>query len=192
MKLEQIAKELRTDVKWRSVFSLMHNMRDQLNDRQKRFQRAAIIEKSIDKYSKNVTRVDSYSLDHLYKGYKIETKIATRTLCTRVLHEQKRVPKTGFIKLNNMYTVRKIGNMMPFDFLMIIDVRCAAITSFERMKKHATFIGDGFKLDLPHSALEWIVPVGKISEDDLIKRDDINLTDVFDSVTDGYIDIFEE
>jgi len=187
---EQIAKELRTDIDWISVFSLMHNIANQLNDRQRRFQKADMIETGIASYSQNVERVDSYSLDHLYKGQRIETKITTRTLCTRVLNQPKKVPKTGFIKLNNMYSVRKFGNMMPFDFLLIVDVRCAAITSFDRMKKHATFIGDGFKLDLPHSVLEWIIPVGEISMDDLIIKKNYNLTRRFDSVKTECIDEF--
>jgi hypothetical protein len=185
---EQIAKELKTDINWVSVFSLSNNVGKQLNEGQLRFLKAMIIEKGISDYSKKVQVDNRVNCDHVYRGHTIETKTGVGNICTKKGVRRPRAGKTRPIRLNNLYESRDTSVIEPFNFLLIVDVRCAAIVDFKDLELKN--IKNGYTITTPLDKLHWIIEPGEIGIDKL-KIVDYDLIKGLMTLMDDYIKMFK-
>ena len=184
MDAKQLAQELRTEVKWSNLFSLINDLGPQLNERQLRFMKARLIEKAIANLSKNIKWVNTIGQDHQLRNIRIETKFATNSLTTGK-GNWKKSKRTGEIKLTNTIGCSD-DRILPktFDFLMIIDKNCAAVIAYEDIRPVSN--GDGLKSNFSYDELEFVVK----EENILSKGKDANVIKKIDSMLEEIIEIY--
>lgn len=182
LSLKQVADEINKEVNWTGFFNLVNDLGPQLNDRQMRFMKARLIEKSIANLSQNIKWVDRVGQDHQLRDIRIETKFATNSITTSK-GKWKKNQCTSDIKLTNTLG-SSAGRALPmtFDFLMIVDTDCVALVAYESIKVVST--GDGLKASIPYEDLEIVVR----RDNTLTESRDIDILNEIDRLLDRVID----
>lgn len=154
---KMIAKRLNSEVNWISFFSMVRSLGKQLNDRQLRFLKARLIESSLAHMSTCLKWIDDIGCDHIMDdNIRIETKFMTNGLTT-ASGEFKKTGRTSEIKLTNTLGSSE-NRSLPhtFDYLLIVDVDCAAIVSYENLLPYVKSNGDGLKASVPYDKIEVV------------------------------------
>lgn len=160
---------------------MVKDLGPQLNERQLRFLKARLIEKSIANLSKNIKWVDVIGQDHQLRDIRIETKFATNSITTEK-GDWKKTNRTSEIKLTNSLGSSD-GRTLPetFDFLMIVDTDCVGLVAHKDINPISN--GDGLKASIPYENLSIVVKNNTM----LTKSKNIDILEKLDSMLDDII-----
>lgn len=163
-----ISKELKYNIDWDKVFSMITSYKTEYNERMMRFVKSELISLGLERWSNNyLTYVDEIGYDFVNpKGIKIEMKSGLKLF-------QFRAGTTVDIKISNTNGQSSHDKEIEktFDYLLLIDEQQCTLTSWEKARPYMTSVGDGVKAKIP---LEYF-DVIKING--IVKDVDINLAD---------------
>jgi hypothetical protein len=149
--------------------SLVMSLGDQLNDRKDRFDKADIIEQTVESASDDKLKwVDGIGRDHrdTETGIDIEFKYMSNGLFTRA-GKPKSVVK---VKLKNSLGKNKgvtINN--PANFYMIGQQNSIAIISWNEIEEFLVGVPDGIEAHIPFEKLSFVFTPTDVNENTLIK-----------------------
>lgn len=179
-----VAEQLAQEVNWTAFFQMVKDLGSQLNERQLRFLKARLIEKSIANLSKNVKWVDQIGQDHQLHDVRIETKFMSNSITTG-RGAWKKSGRTSEIKLTNTLGSSD-GRALPhtFDYLMIVDTDCVGLVAYEDID--ATSNGDGLKASIPYDKLSIVVKNNQL----INESKDVNILEQLDNMLDTVISAY--
>lgn len=138
---------------------MLNNIPQYLNERERLFDKAKIIQKSIDHYSKGKLEFvgevgfDFYVRDKFseFNNLKVELKSGRNVFTTKNKHNLKKLTsKTNNITLNNSNGSSFSKDYeKTYDYLLLVDISGYAVTTWEEVRPHAKNCGSGFKANLP-------------------------------------------
>jgi len=146
---------------------LVRSLGSQLNDRKDRFDKADIIEQSLEVYSNGRLKwVDDIGRDHhdTEKGLDLEFKYLSNGLYTKT-GKPKAVVK---VKLKNSLGTNKgttIEN--PADYYVIGQEDSMAIISSDDVKPYLVSVPDGIEAHIPREALSFVFHPSEVEVDNL-------------------------
>jgi hypothetical protein len=149
--------------------SLVMSLGDQLNDRKDRFDKADIIEQTVESASDDKLKwLDGIGRDHrdTETGIDIEFKYMSNGLFTRA-GKPKSVVK---VKLKNSLGKNKgvtINN--PANFYMIGQQNSIAIISWDEIEEFLVGVPDGIEAHIPFEKLSFVFTPTDVNENTLIK-----------------------
>lgn len=150
-------------VEWNRVFNMVSHNGKELNSRKNRFDKAELIETSIEYNSGGGLKfVDLKGYDHVCSETGTKFEIKSQQCC---LYTEKRgdlKPCTPDIKLNNT-----LGGDLnspfdsEFDYLVLVDTGnnntfAVAYISREKLEPYMTRVSDGWKAKIPTKDLEFV------------------------------------
>ena len=153
---KEYANDLSRSIDKNRYAKLIFSLGNQLNDRKDRFDKADIIEQSIEIYSKNRLKwVDDIGRDHLDTKYNLDLEFK---YMSNGLFTKKGKPKENVkVKLKNSLGTNKgttIDN--PADYYLIGQEDSIAIISSEDIKPYLKSVPDGIEAHIPSENLEYI------------------------------------
>ena len=169
MNTHEYATELCKSINANHYATLIKSLGPQLNDRKDRFDKADIIEQSLEVYSnERLVWVDDIGRDHYdtVTGLDLEFKYMSNGLFTKT-GKQKAVVK---VKLKNSLGANKgttIDN--PADFYLLGQEDAIAIISKEDIKPYLVGVPDGIEAHIPFEALDFIFKPEDILVDELLE-----------------------
>lgn len=138
----EVASFLREHVNWNHFFSLVHALGKNLNDRKGRFIKSDLFEMAIEAYGSAMIKwVDQEGWDHEIDGrIRVEMKHAETSLYTE---GGKQRPHVGVIRMQNTLGKDEHRTLhKTFAFLLLTDVRCAAVVDFASVANAVETKGD--------------------------------------------------
>lgn len=160
MNQDALARRLRDEVNWDHFFSLVHAIGNDLNGRKYRFIKSDLLEMAVEAYGKGAIKwIDGEGWDHELDGrVKLEMKHSTGALYTATGRLKSHVKE---IKMQNTQGGGKTRTLEDtFDYLLLTDLRCAAVVGIEEVRKAIVPVDDGVKIGsrrLPLATLSFIV-----------------------------------
>lgn len=142
-----ITKELRNDIDWNRVFSLIESYKCTHNERMMRFLKSEIIARGMEDFSNGLLQyVDEIGYDFImpHSGISIELKSGLKMF-------QYRAHTTVDIKLSNTNGQSSHDKefIKTFDYLLIVEPGTAGVVSWEKVRPYVRSIGDGFCAKIP-------------------------------------------
>ena len=169
MKTSTYATQLKSIINSQVYSSVVYSLGSQLNDRKDRFDKADIIEQTVEAATDGrLVWVDDIGRDHrdIVENLDIEFKYMTDGMFTK-RNNQKKIVK---VKLKNSLGENKgttIEN--PADFYMLGQQNAIAIISSEDVKPYLVGVSDGIEAHIPFDALEFIFRPEEISNTQLVE-----------------------
>lgn len=148
---------------------LIVSLGSQLNDRKDRFDKADIIEQSLEVYSNSrLTWIDDVGRDHYdnVTGFDLEFKYMSSGLFTK-----KGKPKSVVkVKLKNSLGANKgVTIENPADYYLLGQEDAIAIISSDDVKPFLVSVPDGIEAHIPFESLEFIFQPSDVSVDTLVE-----------------------
>lgn len=153
-----IAERYKTIIDWNRFLSVVHQLGDQCNERKDRFDKADILEQTIEICSNGkLTWVDEIGRDHRDNelDLDIEFKFSQKSMFSSI---RKDPIKTVKLKIKNSLgetTTTKIVN--PADYYMFAQEDAVGIISYSEMFPYLKIIGDGLSAEIPHDKITYII-----------------------------------
>lgn len=169
MKTVEYAKDLKKSIDANRYAKLIKSLGPQLNDRKDRFDKADIIEQSLEIYSNSrLIWVDDIGRDHYdtITDFDLEFKYMSNGLFTKT-GKQKVVVK---VKLKNSLGANKgttIDN--PADYYLLGQEDSIAIISGEDVKPYLVGVPDGIEAHIPFDKLDFIFKPEDVLVDTLVE-----------------------
>lgn len=168
MNTKEYAKTLRSVIDANVYTTVVMSLGSQLNDRKDRFDKADIIEQTVESASDNRLRwVDDIGRDHHddVADLDIEFKYSSNGMIT-AKGKEKQVVK---VKLKNSLGVNKGTTIEdPADFYMLGQENAIAIISKDDIKDYLVSVPDGIEAHIPFDSLEFIFKPEDVSVDRLV------------------------
>lgn len=165
----EYAKDLNSSIDANRYTKLVLSLGNQLNNRKDRFDKADIIEQSIEVYSNDrFVHVDLTGRDHVdtQTGLDLEFKYMTDGLFTKTGKEKKNIK----VKLKNSLGKNKgvfIEN--PADFYILGQQNAMAIISWEDINPYLVSVSDGIEAHIPFDAVEFIFRPEDVNASELVE-----------------------
>ena len=154
MNTEYIADYLCKSVEWSSFFVMLKTLGDDLNDRKDRFDKASIIEYSLEIFSdKKIRWVDEIGRDHFIDDLDIAMEM--KFIKSAKYTYSKKLPKKNVkVKLTNTIG-SSYGRTLPntFDCLLIASEYDVSIIKYEDLLQYVESAGDGLVATIPFDKL---------------------------------------
>lgn len=169
MNTKEYAQDLKLSIDVNRYTKLINSLGSQLNDRKDRFDKADIIEQSLEVYSNGrLTWVDGIGRDHYDNNtaFDLEFKYMSNGLFTKT-GKQKAVVK---VKLKNSLGANKgttIEN--PADYYLLGQENAIAIISSEDIKPFLVSVPDGIEAHIPFENLDFIFKPTDVNIDKLVE-----------------------
>jgi len=157
MTTKEYAEDIRLAFDRERYAKLIASLGKQLNNRKDRFDKADIIEQSIDVYTRGRLKwVDDIGRDHhdVTRGINLEFKYGANCLFTTKRKDPKRVVS---VKIKNSLGANKgttIDN--PADYYMIGQQDSIALISFSDLEPFLKAVPDGIEAHIPFDSLDFI------------------------------------
>lgn len=156
---DALAKELRHDINWISMYALIREIGTSLNDRKGRFIKSDLFEKAIEKFSGGLLQHrDETGRDFWHIKHKIfiEMKYITDGLYDR--HEKLRMYVRNIIIANSLGTNKHVKLPKDYaEFMLIVTNESVALVDKSTIDKYVVPFGDGLKcIDLPTTEISII------------------------------------
>jgi hypothetical protein len=168
MNTRSYARDLKKSIDINRYSKLIKSLGNQLNDRKNRFDKADIIEQSLEVYSDHrLMWVDDVGRDHhdTATGLDLEFKYINNGLFTKT-GKQKSIVK---VKVKNSLGANKgITIVNPADFYLIGQEDSIAIISFKDLKPYLISISDGIEAQIPFEELEFIFEPHEVQVNSLV------------------------
>ena len=165
----EYAKELNSAIDADRYTKLVLSLGNQLNDRKDRFDKADIIEQSIEVYSNDrLMWVDDIGRDHVdtQTGLDLEFKYMTDGLFTKTGKEKKNIK----VKLKNSLGENKGTSIEdPADFYILGQQNAMAIISWEDIRPYLVSVSDGIEAHIPFNAVEFIFRPEDVNASELVE-----------------------
>jgi hypothetical protein len=164
MNQDALAIRLRDEVNWDHFFSLVHAIGKDLNGRKYRFIKSDLLEMAIEAYGKGAIKwIDGEGWDHELDGHvKLEMKYSTGALYTATSRLKSHVKE---IKMQNTLGGGKTRTLEDtFDYLLLADLRSAAVVAIEEVRKAIVPVDDGVKIGSRRLALASLSFIVRPSE----------------------------
>ena len=165
----EYAKDLNSSIDANRYTKLVLSLGNQLNDRKDRFDKADIIEQSIEVYSNDrLMWVDDIGRDHVdtQTGLDLEFKYMTDGLFTKTGKEKKNIK----VKLKNSLGENKGTSIEdPADFYILGQQNAMAIISWEDIKPYLVSVSDGIEAHIPFDAVEFIFRPEDVNASELVE-----------------------
>lgn len=165
----EYAKDLNSSIDVNRYTKLVLSLGNQLNDRKDRFDKADIIEQSIEVYSNDrLMWVDDIGRDHVdtQTGLDLEFKYMTDGLFTKTGKEKKNIK----VKLKNSLGENKGTSIEdPADFYILGQQNAMAIISWEDIKPYLVSVSDGIEAHIPFDAVEFIFRPEDVNASELVE-----------------------
>ena len=165
----EYAKDLNSVIDADRYTKLVLSLGNQLNDRKDRFDKADIIEQSIEVYSNDrLMWVDDIGRDHVdtQTGLDLEFKYMTDGLFTKTGKEKKNIK----VKLKNSLGENKGTSIEdPADFYILGQQNAMAIISWEDIRPYLVSVSDGIEAHIPFNAVEFIFRPEDINASELVE-----------------------
>ena len=169
MNTQAYAQDLKLSIDANRYTKLIVSLGPQLNDRKDRFDKADIIEQSLEVYSNDrLTWVDDIGRDHYdnVTGFDLEFKYMSNGLFTKT-GKPKAVVK---VKLKNSLGTNKgttIEN--PADYYLLGQENAIAIISSEDVKPFLVSVPDGIEAHIPFEQLQFVFRPEDVVVDTLVE-----------------------
>lgn len=167
MKTKDYAKSLSTAINANRYSKLIASVGNQLNDRKDRFDKADIIEQSLEVYTNGRLKwVDDIGRDHhdTETGLDLEFKYMANGLFTKT-GKSKAIIK---VKLKNSLGKNKgVEIENPADFYLLGQQDSIAVISGTDVKQYLVAVPDGIEAHIPFEAVEFVF--AKIQPDTLVE-----------------------
>ena len=165
----EYAKDLNSSIDANRYTKLVLSLGNQLNDRKDRFDKADIIEQSIEVYSNDrLMWVDDIGRDHVdtQTGLDLGFKYMTDGLFTKTGKEKKNIK----VKLKNSLGENKGTSIEdPADFYILGQQNAMAIISWEDIKPYLVSVSDGIEAHIPFDAVEFIFRPEDVNASELVE-----------------------
>jgi len=167
MNTQTYAKALSEVIQSNRYAKLIASVGDQLNDRKDRFDKADIIEQSLEVYTQGRLQwVDDIGRDHhdVKTGLDLEFKYMANGLFTKTGKEK------AFIKVklkNSLGKNKGVEIENPADFYLLGQQDSIAIISGKDIKQYLVAVPDGIEAHIPFSAVEFVF--SKIKPNNLVE-----------------------
>lgn len=165
----EYAKDLNASIDANRYTKLVLSLGNQLNDRKDRFDKADIIEQSIEVYSNDrLMWVDDIGRDHVdtQTGLDLEFKYMTDGLFTKTGKEKKNIK----VKLKNSLGENKGTSIEdPADFYILGQQNAMAIISWEDINPYLVSVSDGIEAHIPFDAVEFIFRPEDVNASELVE-----------------------
>jgi len=169
MNTKQYAQDLGSSIDAARYSRLIYSLGPQLNDRKDRFDKADIIEQSLEVYSNHrLIWVDDIGRDHYdnVTGLDLEFKYMSNGLFTKT-GKEKSVVK---VKLKNSLGKNKgVEIENPADYYILGQENAIAIISSADVKPYLVAVPDGIEAHIPFESLEFIFKPNDVSIDKLVE-----------------------
>jgi hypothetical protein len=195
---EEFNQYLSKKLPWSTVINMLNNIPHYLNERERLFDKAKIIQKSIDHYSNGKLNFvgevgfDFYIKDKSSKfnNLKVELKSGRNIFTVKNKHNLKKITsKTNNITLNNSNgSSFNKEYQKTYDYLLLVDISGFAVTTWEEVYPHAQNCGSGFKANLPLD----ILSIKQYVNSDNVKKLTKEVPDFFDEAAYKMIKYIEE
>ena len=154
MDVEDIAQYLCESVNWSSFFVMIKTLGDDLNERKDRFDKASIIEYSLEIFSnKKIRWVDEIGRDHFIDDLDIAMEM--KFIKSAKYTYSKKLPKKNVkVKLTNTIGSSD-GRTLPntFDCLLIASEYDVSVIKYEELLGYVESAGDGLIATIPFDRL---------------------------------------
>ena len=153
MNTKQYAEDLRNSLNYSRYSKLICSLGDQLNERKNRFDKADIIEQSLEVYTNGRLKwVDDIGVDHL------DTITGKKFISQGMFTARgKRKEKTKEIKLKN-WLGNSAGRTLPrlADYYVFGQENAIGMISYENVLNHLEYKDDGIVTKVPLERLEFV------------------------------------
>ena len=157
---EQQLIELLTEINWQKFHGVCESLGNDLNDPQWRFLKAVVFERGIASYSKGklvYVGNEMQGCDFIVPSLadlKIEMKYVSNCLYGTAKVPKLKAMCTGITLLNSKGTNKHLNLPDSYaDYLMIVDMKGAAIISKHTLRQYVTSNGDSLSASIPTSEL---------------------------------------
>ena len=167
------AKNLRDDLDFQRYTKLVQGLGQTLNDHKNRFDKADIIEQSIETYSNGKLKwVDEIGVDHIDEetGDHIEFKFISYGMYTKINNRRKHAE----VKLKN-WNGNNFGKYLPktANYYMLGQENALALIAYDDILPFCHYLDDGIKAKIPLDCLEFIFTPSDVEhEDECVPVDD--------------------